>query len=102
MDADPSKIQGHTSPEERSAVVPAPDTANRTESAAHTAPPGDLSRAVVRARNTLATFGGDEITEAIILLDHWLARQDEATKQRLAAYFGHDDLPVSARPGEKS
>jgi hypothetical protein len=66
----------------------------------HPESPGDLSRAVVRARNALAPFGGDEITEAIILLDRWLARQDEASKQRLAAYFGRDDLPVSARPGE--
>jgi len=59
-----------------------------------------MSRAVVRARNALAPFGGDEVTEAIILLDRWLARQDEATKRRLVAYFGHDDLPVSARPGQ--
>jgi hypothetical protein len=70
--------------------------------AAHTSPPGDLSRAVVRARNALAPFGGDEITEAIILMDRWLTRQDEATKRRLAAYFGWNDLPVSALPsGEK-
>ena len=73
------------------------------QTAAHTAPPGDLSRAVVRARNELAPFGGDEITEAIILLDRWLARQDESTKRRLVAYFGWNDVPVSALPsGEKA
>lgn len=58
----------------------------------------DLSRAVVRARNALAPFGGDEITKAIILLDEWLARQDDSTKRRLEAYFGRNDLPVAARP----
>jgi len=62
----------------------------------------DMSRAVVRARNALAPFGGDEITEAIILLDRWLVRQDEATKRRLATYFGVAELPVSARPSEAS
>ena len=61
----------------------------------------DVSRAVVRARNALAPiYGGGEITEAIILLDRWLASQDEATKERLAAYFGVTELPVSARPSE--
>lgn len=60
----------------------------------------DMSRAVVRARNALAPFGGDEITEAIILLDSWLSRQDDATKERLSAYFGEADLPISARPAQ--
>lgn len=61
--------------------------------------------AVVRARTTLERTrpgAGEEITQAIILLDSWLARQPETVKRDLLRYFGEANLPVVARPEKKA